>query len=59
MSTQTKAAKTIRTMMTDHQKRAKQAAKDGFYLLAEEHRIRSTQCEVVFNELLRAGAFDA
>jgi hypothetical protein len=53
------AAKKVREMMRAHEKRQKQAAKEGFYLLAEEHRIRSTQCEVVFNELQRAGVFDA
>lgn len=45
----------IERLARKNERKSRQFAGEGRYLLAEEYRVRATECEVVINELLRAG----
>ncbi len=57
MKPRAKTAKLVDAMMKALDKKAKAAAKDGLYSLAEDYRVRASQCEVLFVEMEKAGVF--
>jgi hypothetical protein len=45
----------IERLAQENGKKSKAFAKEGRYLLAEEYRVRATECELVIEALLKEG----